>query len=454
MDPSLGLQVASGLVTFILKTTLEWLVCLLLVRIAATAKSRFNLWLMMLLGFVVQWVWMFAGVVRAVLPLGASTLAMSAGRRVAVAAPEVGWISAGIAALVVLYVAVLAWRLLGMVAAHIRLRRALRFKAAPAATVVSAFEQILAESMPDEKCAVWMLPGVGSPATVGWLRPQIILPQACQTQDAAELKTVFWHELKHVQRRDVLWNSVVSICRNLLWFHPAAHYATQALTAQRELACDAAVVQDHPHSRDIYASCLVRFARMRDLSPSPSIGTVEMASRTGLLATRVKSILSDGPALSTCRGAANVALLGLMAGTVPALNVLFAAEQAQASFVTRAALAAPAPNEAKRRGLRLEASREGLMPTPAGERTAAGGSLLVQHDEALAAEHRAAMGILTESTGMDDSSRGDARTASGVDGKPGRGVGAGTTSWGAVALDAAARMGPLLGNDHDADDHK
>ena len=65
MDPSLGLLAASGLVNFLLKTTVEWSVCLLLVRIAGSPRSRFNLWLTMLLGFLAQWIWMWAGVLRA-----------------------------------------------------------------------------------------------------------------------------------------------------------------------------------------------------------------------------------------------------------------------------------------------------------------------------------------------------------------------------------------------------
>src|SRR6185312_16255629 len=68
MDPSLGLLAASGLVNFLLKTTAEWLVCLVLVRIASSPRTRFNLWLTMLLGFVAQWAWMWMGILRAAFP--------------------------------------------------------------------------------------------------------------------------------------------------------------------------------------------------------------------------------------------------------------------------------------------------------------------------------------------------------------------------------------------------
>src|SRR5450755_3919187 len=98
MDPSLGLLAASGLVNFLLKTTAEWLVCLVLVRIASSPRTRFNLWLTMLLGFVAQWVWMWAGILRAAFPaqVSASSLThgpIAGGEHIAVAA-GIAWTSA------------------------------------------------------------------------------------------------------------------------------------------------------------------------------------------------------------------------------------------------------------------------------------------------------------------------------------------------------------------------
>jgi len=65
MDPNVGLLAASWLASFLLKTTAEWLVFVLLVRVASSAKTRFGLWLAMLLGFVAQWVWMCVALVNA-----------------------------------------------------------------------------------------------------------------------------------------------------------------------------------------------------------------------------------------------------------------------------------------------------------------------------------------------------------------------------------------------------
>jgi bla regulator protein blaR1 len=300
MDRSMGLLAASALVSFLLKTSAEWLVCLLLVRIAGSARTRFNLWLTMLLGFLAQWIWMWAQILRGAFApanpaaTGASAATLPA-QRISVATPLAGTVAQALSVLLICYVAVLAWRIIGTVVARLRLARAMRHKTAPDPTLARSFQEALEQTTAHaarlHDCELWVLPGLPSPATLGWWKPQVIVPPICQTQDAAELKVVFWHELMHVERRDALWNAVVRACRNVLWFHPCVHHAIVALYAQRELACDAAVVREHPQSRDVYATCLVRFARARDLAPQSSVAGIEMASSAALLTIRVRSIL-------------------------------------------------------------------------------------------------------------------------------------------------------------------
>jgi beta-lactamase regulating signal transducer with metallopeptidase domain len=463
MDPSVGLLAASGLVNFLLKTSLEFLVCLLLVRVAGSARSRFNLWLTMLVAFMAQWIWMWAGVLRAAFPAevrlvgAAANSHAAAGKRIAIAVPTAGTVAQVVAVLLAIYVAMVAWRVFGTLAARLRMARAMRYKTAPEAQIAATFQEV-AEETSATNCELWVLPGVSSPATLGWLRPRVIVPPVCQTQDEAELKAVFWHELKHVERRDALWNAMVRACRNLLWFHPAVHHAIEALNAQRELACDAAVVREHPQSRDVYASCLLRFARMADFAPEPVVPTIEMASSAALLTMRVRSILSEGPRMSrlsrAARATTNVLVVGAMAATVPGLNILFAADQARA--VVQMPMAArssfDAPVARKRHVFRTaSASVPSLAARPAVSGEAAN-SAAMQHDEVVAAEHRAAMGILTESTGMDaPATAGEGRGSLKDD--PGHATAVrSSTSWTSIATDSLARMAPMAG-DHDHDGH-
>jgi beta-lactamase regulating signal transducer with metallopeptidase domain len=473
MDPSLGLLAASGLVNFLLKTTAEWLVCLLLVRIAGTARVRFNLWLAMLLGFVAQWVWVCARILRAALPAVAHTagvagvtaagLTSAGGARIAVAGGIAGTVAQSMAVLLACYLLIVLWRMIGTLVVRFRLARAMRHKSAPelqlATSFYEAMEQTAGRGNELRGCELWVLPGLPSPATLGWWRPRVIVPPVCQTQDEAELQVVFWHELMHVERRDALWNAMVRACRNLLWFHPCVHHAAIALNAQRELACDAAVVREHPQSRDVYASCLLRFARARDLAPELAVSGIEMASSAALLTTRVRSILSEAQGASRVsrvgRTTVSILLVGVMVATVPALNVLFAAELDSPAvlFPSRGDVQAVATKRSlKSAGAKVQGVAS--LRSVAGTETP-GTSLTLQHDDGLAAEHRAAMDILSESTGMDAAATGsDGRSIAGLTG-PGRGNGSGaqsSPSWTSVAVDAAERMGPLMG-DHDGDGH-
>ena len=470
MDPSLGLLAASGLVNFLLKTTAEWLVCLVLVRIAGSARSRFNLWLTMLLAFVTQWVWTWGAILRAtysatIFPAhGQAGTAAVRGARIAVATGMAGTVARSMAVLLVCYLAILVWRIAGTLAARIRLARAMRFKSAPTHEIVTSFHQAIEQTAGRgqdlRECELWVLPGLPSPATLGWLRPRVIVPPVCQTQDAAELEVVFWHELMHVERRDALWNATVRACRNLLWFHPCVHHAVAELSAQRELACDAAVVREHPSSRDVYASCLVRFARARDLAPEPAVAGIEMASSAVLLTTRVRSILSEAQSISRAsrawRATVSMALVGVMAATVPALNILFAAE------LNNPAILLPRPASpsvaTKRHSLKTARLQSVASLGIAAEPLATGPtSLPFQHDDGLAAEHRAAMNVLTESSGMDTTATAsDGRGSAGL-GAPGPGRGASgqsSPSWTSVAVEAAERVGPMVGGGHDGDDRR
>ncbi|HEY4380066.1 MAG TPA: M56 family metallopeptidase [Acidobacteriaceae bacterium] len=469
MDPSLGLVAASGLVNFLLKTAAEWVVCLLLVRIAGSARIRFNLWLTMLLAFVAQWVWMWAGIVRAAFPAAATTFhaeghaGAAAGARIAVAAGTAATVARSMAVLLACYLTILVWRMMGSMAARVRLARAMRHKSEPPQPIATSFheaiEQTAGRGYDLRGCELWVLPGLPSPATVGWWRPRVIVPPVCETQDAAELEVVFWHELMHVERRDALWNALIRACHTLLWFHPCVPYAVSQLNAERELACDAAVVREHPQSRDIYASCLLRFARARDLAPEPAVAGIEMASSAALLTTRVRSILSEAQSISRVsrawRATVSMGLVAAMAATVPALNILFAAELGTSAMLIPRTVN-PITGFPKRPTKLGSAKPSGAPPVPSAavalstEPT----SLPVEHDGSLAAEHRAAIDVLTESTGMDtNAALGEGHNGAVLNTPgPGRGIaGPNSPSWTSVAVDAAERMRPMM-TGRDADD--
>jgi beta-lactamase regulating signal transducer with metallopeptidase domain len=84
-------------------------------------------------------------------------------------------------------------------------------------------------------------PSVATPATVGLLRPIIVIPSDTKLA-GAELETILTHECAHIARHDNLLSVIESIAGSALWFHPLVWIARRVLDAAREEACDAVVI--------------------------------------------------------------------------------------------------------------------------------------------------------------------------------------------------------------------
>jgi beta-lactamase regulating signal transducer with metallopeptidase domain len=469
VDPNLGLQAASGLVSFLLKTTVELLVCLAVVRLAGSARWRFNVWLAMLLAFAAQWGSTCLQIMRAAWP-SASAVSSSAAlahahpdtvRRIAVAQPIAGVLAAIMATLGLVYAVVLVWRTFGVMAARVRLARAMRHARVPGEQMAQAFAYVLGEAQATgvelSHCELRVLPGIASPATLGWRRPVVIVPPVCEMQDERELAAIFWHELKHVQRNDAFWNAVVRLCSAVLWFHPAVHQAAAQLRVQRELACDADVVREHPQARDIYASCLLQFARAAGAGQTAG-AAIEMASAPALLTRRVRSILNERPKTSgwsrASRVAVNLSLVAITVAAMPRINVLFAEDAGAFLLQTSVPIEAREEPSSRQHSSRAVAHPRlrGAIESSAVPVANAFLPAIVQHNDALAAEHRAALGVLTESTGMEPSGTMEMRAEVPAGEAPGSAARIGGASLGSIAVDAAEHIGPLM-NDHDGDHH-
>lgn len=80
---------------------------------------------------------------------------------------------------------------------------------------------------------------IGSPATVGWRRPLILLPVDWRSWTFDERRAVLAHELAHIYRRDYLaWVAALAV-RSLHFYHPVIHWLVGRLRLQQELAADA-----------------------------------------------------------------------------------------------------------------------------------------------------------------------------------------------------------------------
>ena len=82
------------------------------------------------------------------------------------------------------------------------------------------------------------------PALVGIVRPVLLLPRGiAEHLTRAQLDAVLEHELSHWRRRDNLTAAVHMLVETVFWFHPLVWWIGARLVAERERACDEAVVR-------------------------------------------------------------------------------------------------------------------------------------------------------------------------------------------------------------------
>ncbi len=98
------------------------------------------------------------------------------------------------------------------------------------------------------------------PMTVGVLKPLVVLPADWRNWPAERVRFVLLHELAHIRRLDVMYQSIGRLACGLYWFNPLAWYALRRLRVERELACDDCVIAVG-ETASAYAGQLLEIAR-------------------------------------------------------------------------------------------------------------------------------------------------------------------------------------------------
>ena len=93
----------------------------------------------------------------------------------------------------------------------------------------------------------------------GIARPRIILPSEAMGWNSERLRVVFLHELAHIKRLDSIVDVFINVALVVFWFHPLVWLACRRLRAERERACDDAVLTAGIKASD-YASHLMEVA--------------------------------------------------------------------------------------------------------------------------------------------------------------------------------------------------
>jgi hypothetical protein len=104
---------------------------------------------------------------------------------------------------------------------------------------------------------------LGSPATVGWRRPLVVLPEDWRHWGEAQRRAVLAHELAHVSRADYLRGLVARLSLALQFYQPLAYWLAGRLRLQQELAADALAARVSG-GRGLYLRALSEMALRQD----------------------------------------------------------------------------------------------------------------------------------------------------------------------------------------------
>ena len=138
-----------------------------------------------------------------------------------------------------------------------------------------------------KKITVWISHYLDVPATIGFIKPVILIPLASiNNLSSQQLEAIILHELSHIKRNDYITNLIISVIETILFFNPFVVLLSNVIKRERENCCDDFVLQYRydPHS---YASALLRLEQSRTSNLKLAIGAVSGKKQ---LLSRIKRI--------------------------------------------------------------------------------------------------------------------------------------------------------------------
>jgi len=140
------------------------------------------------------------------------------------------------------------------------------------------------------KIKLWFSQHVDVPATIGFLKPVILIPVASLNRlTADQLEAIILHELSHIKRNDYLINLLVSLIDTVLFFNPFIVLLSNIVKKERENCCDDFVLQ-YQYDRHSYASALLSLEKCRIQIQNFPLALAATSGKKQLL-LRVKRIM-------------------------------------------------------------------------------------------------------------------------------------------------------------------
>ena len=140
------------------------------------------------------------------------------------------------------------------------------------------------------KIRLWVSRHVDVPATIGFLKPVILIPLASINQlTADQMEAIILHELSHIKRNDYLINLFVSLVETILFFNPFVVLLAKVIKRERENCCDDFVIQ-YQYDRHAYASALLSLEQTRNVNLKLAIGATSGKKQLFLRIKRIMEI--------------------------------------------------------------------------------------------------------------------------------------------------------------------
>lgn len=141
---------------------------------------------------------------------------------------------------------------------------------------------------------------LSSPALTGFITPRIYLPiHLISDFEPEEIHFILLHELQHYRCKDNFSNYLLLFAGIFYWFNPVIRIAAKSMRSDRELACDAAVLNMlDPNLYRKYGYTLINFAEKISLFPYPF--SVGLSGSMRQMEKRIRNIADyKKPAFST-----------------------------------------------------------------------------------------------------------------------------------------------------------
>ena len=138
------------------------------------------------------------------------------------------------------------------------------------------------------KIKIWLSHHIEVPATIGFLKPIILIPFASVNHlTVSQLEAIILHELSHIKRNDYLINLMIAIIETVLFFNPFIVLFIKIIKRERENCCDDFVLQ-YQYDAHSYASALLQLEQSRTNHVQFALGAVSGKKQ---LLSRIKRIM-------------------------------------------------------------------------------------------------------------------------------------------------------------------